>query len=405
MEADVFVDDGMFIAVEIGNRPSVSGPAWGFGANLFFGIGSISHMKLAAEGARGARLLLLGYHVNLEEDPISLPGPEIIGAFSLINASVFTPGCLALDLHSLQELRGCINHWANTGRVWKWLAEPTNQTMQYADSNGIWIRCDAPGPMDIFLGSGAIRPRFVGPTGLMARAPRWCFSELIGMRKELTSPSTARDRVWFSGDATPTKIGGVNWNARGFFAEGPSEFVRTFLPNRRDAAHIDEAEFLTEVARSVLRMQNAPGFLAFGIPENACSDMWKSNGEALKGDGLQQTRTLRSRPLARKFRIYSFYCRSGRNQTAECYRVLPPAKSTIGQRNMERRGPIQMRHGSNFAPVSNRLGHYRSRANCHLPISVIFWNLNGDKEYSLCVRLLPIYHALRLDRPAPYTYC
>ena len=90
-EADVFVDGGMFLEVEIWNRPSLSVTTWEVGDDLFFVGNAISQANLASEGTWGVQLLQLGYRVNLEGDSISLPDPKISGAFNLINAPVSAP--------------------------------------------------------------------------------------------------------------------------------------------------------------------------------------------------------------------------------------------------------------------------------------------------------------------------
>ena len=71
---------------------------------------------------------------------MSLPDSKIIGARNLMRSPAFGPGNLTPDVHSVQELRGSINHWACASRIWPWLAEPINQIMPYVDRNQVWIR-------------------------------------------------------------------------------------------------------------------------------------------------------------------------------------------------------------------------------------------------------------------------
>ena len=104
--ADVFVGDGMFLEANIGHRQEKSVLVWGLGAELFYGTDAISKKKLATEGQCANELILLGYHVNLLGDTISLPGPKILGASNLINQPEFDPGFQTLGLRSVQELRG-----------------------------------------------------------------------------------------------------------------------------------------------------------------------------------------------------------------------------------------------------------------------------------------------------------
>ena len=140
LQAEVFVDDGMFLEPNLGQRMDFPTHAWGYGADLILGMRAIIKEKLATEGTWGKQLILLGYHVDIEEDTISLHDPQIIGATKLIQSPEFNPGCRTLNLHAAQALRGCVNHWSETGHFRQWLTEPINQLLGSADSNNIWIR-------------------------------------------------------------------------------------------------------------------------------------------------------------------------------------------------------------------------------------------------------------------------
>ena len=109
LHAEVFVDDGMFLEAQVGQRMEIATQVWGTGSDLILGDGSISKKKLGTEGTWEKKLVLLGYLVDLEEDTISLPDPKILGAVNLIRSVEFNPGCRTLTLHAVQELRGCMN--------------------------------------------------------------------------------------------------------------------------------------------------------------------------------------------------------------------------------------------------------------------------------------------------------
>ena len=138
---DVFVGDAMFLEASIGHRQGQTVKVWDRAAEYFFGHEAVGKKKLDVEGRRGCRLILLGFEVNLEEDVIELPGPKILGAINLVSATEFNPGCLTLSVRALQELRGSINHWSQTGYIWRFSTEPINQMIGHTDSSGVWVRC------------------------------------------------------------------------------------------------------------------------------------------------------------------------------------------------------------------------------------------------------------------------
>ena len=140
--AEVFVDDGMFLEAWVGNHSDTSVSVWGDVDGLFFGEKSISEKKMRDEGMWSRALLLVGFRIDLHLNTISLPPPKILGACNLINSPSLGTGCYVLDLHIAQGLRGCINHWACTGRIWRWLAEPVNSLLAMADTNQMWARCN-----------------------------------------------------------------------------------------------------------------------------------------------------------------------------------------------------------------------------------------------------------------------
>ena len=78
LEAEVVVDDGMFVAVGVGNRPFISSPTWEFGADLFPGFGSISKPKLATEGFRALNSYYLDIASILKRIRFRRPTPRYL---------------------------------------------------------------------------------------------------------------------------------------------------------------------------------------------------------------------------------------------------------------------------------------------------------------------------------------
>ena len=207
----------------------------------------------------GGDLILLGFNVHLEDgDVISLPEPKIIGTVNLISAAEFNHGCRTISLGGIQEHPGCINHWANTGYIWRWLTEPINQMMNNVDTSGVcimcsdWVKWDAFWSVIQFIRDLAVdfsswRLLFTGT-----------FYALVGARRQLTAPSPNRTCVWFSGDATLERVGWVNWSTLEYFAGGPGEFISPFAPSTRPDARISELEFPTEIMRAVTWNSDTP---------------------------------------------------------------------------------------------------------------------------------------------------
>ena len=99
------------------------------------------------------------------------------------------------------------------------------------------------------------------------------FSELIGVVRELSLPQPGRRCVWFSGDATTSRIGGINWDARTYFAVDHQPYLVDYLLIGRAEAQINEHEFLTEILRTVLRGTEDSSLLSIGVADNSTSNM------------------------------------------------------------------------------------------------------------------------------------
>ena len=96
--------------------------------------------KLAAEGQWATSLALLGYRADLTMGAIALPGPKLASDFNLVHLPVFDSGNMTVDIHAIQELRGRTNHWLPAGRLWRWLVEPVNGLLSFADNTLVWVR-------------------------------------------------------------------------------------------------------------------------------------------------------------------------------------------------------------------------------------------------------------------------
>ena len=142
--SEIFVDDGMFLEARLCTRPKQCVEKWERAATQLLGETAISKKKLAIEGEWNSELLLLGFHVNLGTGEIAHPEPKLVGARNLVHLSAFNPDNYTIPLQAMQELRGSLNHWSNTNRLWRWLSEPINQLLGQADTNLLWTRCSDP---------------------------------------------------------------------------------------------------------------------------------------------------------------------------------------------------------------------------------------------------------------------
>ena len=317
LSALVCIDDGMFMELRLGNRPQISVNTWELGARLFMGIAGISGKKLRIEGSRTTELVLLGFHIDLERGLISPPNPKITGAAHLLSSAAFNDGNYALGVKDVQELRGCIDHWSYTGRAWRWLIHPSNQRLGFADGSGLWIRCDDPDKWTSFWNAVQFMREIAHGESNWEILFAGVFSEIVGIAHELAMANNDRRITWFSAGATPSCIGGINWRTDELFAANPHEYILPLWPDTRTVGHISEVEFVVDVLRTTVWIEDSRTLIVCGLTDNMCSNMWIMSGKSKHGEALALTRIFHRWLLHQRFRLFSFYIRSEHNMSAD----------------------------------------------------------------------------------------
>lgn len=108
-----------------------------------------------------------------------------------------------------------------------------------------------------------------------------------------------------------------------FFIDRRRGFIFPRFPDILEDARINEIESLAEVMRTAIWGRDPNNLVVRDVTDSMCSDMWITARKERRGAGMQITRKCRIFPIRRAFRMFSFYCRSGRNIAAY---FLPIAK-------------------------------------------------------------------------------
>ena len=241
------------------------------------------------------------------------------------------PGSFTPGLHTVKELRGCMNHGACTGRFWQWAVGPPNQLLTMADINQIWIRRNDPSIWSAFRSvvrfmRDVMRGESIWGGGVRGNFPRFT--------RCTQRSSLAGTRSYYHmalGGLRPTCIGVVRWGNREYFAEDDTPFPHPFRPVMRDTPHINDVGYLVELMCAVLWIYGDSQLVLCVVAENTASDRWVENGNPRRPHGPLSTRTFHMWLRKRAFRLFSFYSRSGSDIYPRiAYRARPLLTSNAG---------------------------------------------------------------------------
>ena len=149
-------------------------------------------------------MVLLAFHVDLVEDSIALPDPELAGARNLIHLHFFNPWNFTIPLQSTQDLRGRLNRWSIDSRLWRWFVGPINQMLGQTDTTLFRIRCGDREKWLAFWRVIQFLSEMETDEGQYCLLFQGVFSEFFGAQAEMSFPDANRRSIWAPGDATPS---------------------------------------------------------------------------------------------------------------------------------------------------------------------------------------------------------
>ena len=191
----------------------------------------IRKRKSKVHGEKNA--FFLGFHVNVEAKEIKLPDANIDGANLVIHKHDFDPGNTVVLLKTLQELRGPFTHYSNCNPKWKIFARPIDELLAYADVCAMWIRCDDSDYWLAFWNMISFLRRLALGELTWKALFTGTLLDLLPSNVRFTGPSMRENVLWFSGDATLTRVSCVNWNTKEFLCLPVSDLLGPFMPKHQ----------------------------------------------------------------------------------------------------------------------------------------------------------------------------
>ena len=114
----LYVDDGIFIEVNMRERLSGTTACWGHLTKGVLGADATNLDKLDEEGHWESQKILLGFTFDLSRLAITLPEEKMAGVRILLDHFFDVKRSQVMQLLEVQQLRGHMEHFRSTNEVW-----------------------------------------------------------------------------------------------------------------------------------------------------------------------------------------------------------------------------------------------------------------------------------------------
>ena len=215
----LYVDDGLLFEVRGAIRQRAHALTWETITIGLLGRHAINLEKLEEEeeGRWGGSHTMLGFDINSRLLTISLPDAKIAGARVLFEKLFETRGFRTLEVITLQQIRGHVEHFKAPNALWEFLTRPIDLLLGYTDETAVWVNCpvqevwvafwDSMGIIFEQLTSDTQWRRMFHGTLIRLLTP----GQRLSVHLDRISPRFAPDAfTWVSVGATLSTLGGLS---------------------------------------------------------------------------------------------------------------------------------------------------------------------------------------------------
>ena len=114
----LYVGNGLLFDIRNAIRQRANALTWG---HIMLGLlwpNALNQAKLAEKGQRSTTNTMLGLDINSASPSIAMPDPKIAGARALVGHRIEHQGSRALEMVTLQQARGHIEHFRSPNSKW-----------------------------------------------------------------------------------------------------------------------------------------------------------------------------------------------------------------------------------------------------------------------------------------------
>ena len=168
--------------------------------------------------------------------------------------------------------------------------------------------------------------RILGSTAGVGSLFSGSFRDLLPGHIRMSGPAIRERILWFSGDATLTRVSGINWTTKEFICCPVSGLLDPFLPRHHQSIIIADIELLSLVISSVVCGETGEGIIHIEATDNSNATSWMSRKRAKRGIALNLLSTFSKRTITMRLRLVFLYSRTYQNVSADAL-----TRNSVGQ--------------------------------------------------------------------------
>ena len=318
----LYVDDGLLFEARGAIRQRAHVLTWETITIGLLGRQAINLDKLEEEGRWSDSHTMLGFDINSNLLTISLPDAKITGARALFEKLFETRRCRALEVITLQQIRGHVEHFKAPNSLWKFLTGPIGLLLGYTDETAVWVNCPVPEVWVAFWDSMGVVFEQLASDAQWHKMFRGTLIRLLTPEQRLSVhlnrisprfPSGAF--TWVSLDATLSTLGGLSWGDREFFRSPASGVLSPLRKGSGGAPIISECELVAALIGIFL--WSRPGRHVLLCTDNQNVLNWVSHAKSYSPVENRILRTLNLFCLNNCIDVLPAYVRSEHNIIAD----------------------------------------------------------------------------------------
>ncbi|CAE7545999.1 unnamed protein product [Symbiodinium sp. CCMP2592] len=289
------MDDSVVIEPDLGLRPQLSVDALEEAIRQTLGPLAINAAKDVEEGTLTTRKLIWGLEFDTEAGTCRLPPLKVERAYHVLQSPYFDAGQTKVPLKEVQVLRGSQQFWLGVLPQLAPYLQSTNALLGPADREGHVVlrgnEAEQSAQWEAFWSAIELQRLLVGSRQFWEARFVSQLEHALTTPELVALPEVKRNLVWVSADATPTRLGAIDWTARVAVACAAAPLLSPLEANAQDPTDL---EARTEPEEDLVQIGVAE-LLALLVLVVARKEAWAGSVVLYLGDNTNVQDWLRKR--------------------------------------------------------------------------------------------------------------